>query len=254
VYRKTVFKYRNTVLDIKGEIMAEQKISVHQWIAFLWGILLLSLGVVLAVKVNYGVTVSTSPAYVLSLNFENISLGTFNYIIQGIVFIVMIFMIRTLKWKHVLSFITNVLFGYCIDLFVLIMRHMTFETHVQRVAGFICSIALIGFALAFFIRSEMPMLPFDMFVRELSAKIEKRIGIVKTGFDLTLALCSLVMSLMFFGGIRGIYFGTLLSALTIGTAIDIALHIVDKRIHFVDTNVDHIKSKLDETIISFRRT
>ncbi|MDK2865755.1 MAG: uncharacterized protein PWP51_191 [Clostridiales bacterium] len=234
--------------------MVEQKISVHQWVAFLWGIILLSLGVVVAVKANYGVTVATSPAYVLSLHFSDISLGTFNYMIQGVVFILMILMLRTLKWKHVFSFITNVLFGYCIDLFVLMLQHMTFETHVQRVIGFISSILLIGFALAFFIRSEMPMLPFDMFVRELSAKIEKRIGIVKTAFDLTLALCSLIMSLLFFGGVRGIYFGTLLSALTIGTAIDMALHILDKRIHFGDAKVGRVKSKLDETIISFRRT
>lgn len=233
--------------------MNMKKMNVQRPLAFLLGLILLALGVVVAVKANYGATVATSPAYVLSLKFTDMTLGTFNYLIQGMVFVIMILMIRRVQMKHVFSFATNVFFGFVIDLFVIMLQGVVMVTHVQRVSGFLVSIVLIGLGLAFFIRSELPMLPFDMFVRELSLKIGKRIGIVKTTFDLTLATSSLIMSLLFFGGIKGIHFGTLISALTIGTAIDIALHLFDRWIQIDTTKSRTLVSALEKQIVSFRR-
>jgi len=228
-------------------------VRISSLLSFILGIVLLAFGVMLAVKANFGITVSTSLPYVFSLRFEHMTLGTFNYIIQGIVFIIMVLMMRSLQWQHVLCFVTNIIFGYTIDFIGFIMRSLVFETLVSRAIGFGLSIIVIGFALAFFIRSGMPMLPFDMFVRELAKRINKRIGLVKTFFDLTLATMSLTMSLIFFGALRGIHIGTLVSALTIGTAIDMALMFLDKYVNIDTTQVDKLKPALHRDIFNFNK-
>jgi len=236
-------------------IQSNQKkyVRISSLLSFVLGIVLLAFGVVLAVKANLGITVSTSLPYVFSLRFDHITLGTFNYVIQGLVFFLMVLMMRSLQWQHVLCFVTNVIFGYTIDLFGLIMRPLVFETLASRTIGFGLSVVVIGFALAFFINSGMPMLPFDMFVRELAKRINKRIGLVKTIFDLTLAAMSLVMSVIFFSGLRGIHIGTLISALTIGSMIDIALVFLDKYVSIDKTQMDKLKPALHRDIFNFNK-
>lgn len=228
-----------------------QRVAIPSFLSFILGVLLLAFGVILAVKANFGITVSTSLPYVFSLHFEHLTLGTMNYIIQGIVFFIMIIMIRKIEWQHVLCFVTNIIFGYTLDLFALLMKGVVFDTLMIRALGFAASIVVIGFALAFFIKSGLPLLPFDMFVRELAPRVGKRIGQVKTVFDLTLATCSLVASLVFFSKIQGIHIGTLVSALTIGTTIDIALHLLERFIHVDVKQTERINPVLKKEIISF---
>ena len=48
-----------------------------------------------------------------------------------------------------------------------------------------------------------------------------RFGTVKTCFDLSLVAIALVLSLVFFGGIRGLGLGTVISAVAVGKVVNL---------------------------------
>lgn len=205
-----------------------KKIRLNKYTSYVLGLVFLSLGIVLAVKSNYGITVSTSPPYIISLKTQIVSFGTFNYIIQGIVLILMIIILKEMKLLFFLSFVTSVFLGYSIDFFTYIFKDFIAVSHVIRVSCFVVSILIIGLGLVFFIKSKQPILPFDMFVKEVSAKYNIRIGKFKTCFDVCILFVSILLSFIFFGELKGIGIGTLVSAVTIGSTVDLFMKLFDK--------------------------
>lgn len=203
------------------------KIKINKYISYFLGLILLSFGIVLAVKADLGITVSTSPSYVLSIWSDIVSFGTFNYIVQGIVFILMVVVLKKIKTVYFLSFLTSVILGYTIDFFAKVMASVQADTYGMKGFLFVSSIIVISVGLVFFIKSNKPILPFDMFVREISAKYDIGIGKFKTGFDISVLVISIAMSYLFFGELRGIHIGTLISALTIGSCVGFFMKLFD---------------------------
>lgn len=196
-----------------------KKLNINSYIAYFLGLALLSFGVILAIKSNYGITVSSSPPYILSLWTDAVSFGTFNYIVQGVVFVLMVVILREFKATYFLSFLTSILLGYSLDFFKFAMKDFNAVGHIARTSCFVISIITISFGLVFFIRSNKSILPFDMFVREVSSKYGVEIGKFKCCFDVCILTIAVVMSFIFFRELRGIHVGTLLSALTIGPTV-----------------------------------
>lgn len=202
--------------------------KLNKYVSFVLGLLLLSFGIILAVKANYGVTVATSPSYVLSERFEVPSFGVFNYSVQGCVFILTIIVLRKFELRYLLSFGTSVVFGYTIDFFAFLMKEVHLIGHASRISFFIASIIIISAGLVFFYRSHLPILPFDVFVREVSAKYDVKLSRFKLGFDITMCSIAVVLSILFFGELRGVSVGTLISAFTIGPTIGVMMGYFDK--------------------------
>ncbi|WDV46793.1 DUF6198 family protein [Clostridiaceae bacterium M8S5] len=205
-----------------------KRIKLNKYISYILGLILLSFGIVLAAKSNYGITVSTSPSYVVSLKTDIVSFGTFNYLIQGVVLILMIAVLREFRVIFLLSFLTSILLGYSIDLFTYLLNDFVAISHMIRICCFIFSILIVGLGLVFFIKSKQPILPFDMFVREVSNKYNIGIGKFKTCFDLCILLTSVVLSIVFFRELRGVNIGTLVSAVTIGATVDMFMKLFNK--------------------------
>ncbi len=205
------------------------KITIPAFLAYFLGLTFLSFGVILAIKADYGVTVSTSLAYVFSLKYKFISFGTFNYLIQGFIFIFTVAILKNLKIKFLLSFITAVVFGYFIDLFNFLLKNFTANSHLLKVSVFALGLVFIGIGLAFFVKSSFPILPFDTFVKEVSSKYNINIGNFKTGFDICILTCSTIASFVFFGTLKGIGIGTAISAMTIGTLVRFFINVVNNK-------------------------
>ena len=211
--------------------------KINRLIAYLLGLLLLSFGIVLAVKANYGVTVATSPSYVLSQYFTVLSFGVFNYLMQGAVFLLTIIVLRRVKIRYLLSFLTAVIFGFTIDFFGMLMRGIQLVGHPERMLFFVLSILVIAGGLVFFYKSNMPILPFDIFVKEVSAAKEIEVSRFKLRFDLAMCSIAVVMSFLLLGELRGVSIGTLLSALLIGPVLGRMMVIFDRYITVISPKV-----------------
>ncbi len=216
--------------------MNKIKIKINNLVSYSIGQVLLSIGVVLAIKSSYGVTVATAVAYVLSEEVTRISFGTFTYFLQGIIFILMLIILKTKNPVYLLSFATAIVTGYMIDSARLLMSGIMLDSHLFRSAAFVSSIFIISTALVFFIKSDVPILPFDMFVKKVTDKYNMSLAKFKMGFDIANLLLAIILCFYFFGQLNGIYLGTVISALTIGPCIGFVIKIFDKCITITKRN------------------
>jgi uncharacterized protein len=196
-----------------------KKITIYNLIIFAAGLCLLSLGIQLVIKSNFGVSVATSPPYILSLYFKNITFGQWNYIVHGLVLLLLVITIKKLTVKYLMSFMVSFLFGLALDLFNVILIPVQAETILGRIGLFVLGTIAISIGVASFIKSNYPILPFDTFVKEVSLAKGIEIAKFKTGFDLVCFTTSLILSMALFGGIKGISIGTFASAVILGTMI-----------------------------------
>lgn len=207
-----------------------KKLKVYNLFIFLLGLSCLSLGVVLVIKSNLGVSVATSPPYILSLYFTKITFGQWNYIAHGFVLMLLVINVRKLTVKYLMSFVVAFLFGVTIDLFNLLLVSVHVNTLIGRIMLFIIGSIIISIGVAAFMKSDYPILPFDTFIKEITLIKNIKYAKLKTGFDLVCFTISLTLSMIFFGKIKGINIGTFISAIILGSVIGTCLNIMNKYI------------------------
>ncbi|MCR1897689.1 DUF6198 family protein [Irregularibacter muris] len=205
-----------------------EKLKIYNLFLFLLGLACLSLGVVLVVKSDLGISVATSVPYVFSLYFTKLSFGQWNYIIHGFSLLLLVIMIKKLTVKHLMSFIVAFLFGVTIDLFGGLLTFYTASTLVERIMLFILSSVVISVGLASLIKSNYPILPFDTFVKEITEIKNIKYKKFKTGFDLVCFTISFASSMLFFRKLQGLHIGTLVSAIILGSMIGSCLNFMNK--------------------------
>ena len=204
--------------------------KAKRFFLYVAGHCLLPFGIVLSVKADFGISVATSATYVLSLIVDSISFGTFNYLYQGAVFILMLIIIREVKLKFFLSFLTAVVFGYGIDLWSFLLRNFNPDTIALRLPVFIGSLLAMVLAIALFIKSGLPLLPFDIFVRKVSAKYGISFGRFKLFFDLANLLIAVVLSFLFLGRLTAVSWGTFVYGFTLGPMIGFCLRVMNRSV------------------------
>lgn len=223
-----------------------KKIRIHNLLLFLFGLISLSVGVILAIKSDLGVSVALSVPYIFSLYFTKLSLGQWNYIVQGFVLLLLVLIIKRLSVKHLMSFVVAFLFGLTIDLFDKIFIFVKVNTLIGRLGLFALGNIGIAIGISLFIKSNYPILPFDTFVNEVSEEKEIVFSKVKTTYDLSSFIVSFVFSLIFFKSIKGIHIGTLISALILGYMIGSCLKIWNKNIDGISIMpTENIKGVMD---------
>ncbi len=205
-----------------------KKIKIPNLLIFLIGLSFLSLGIVLVVKSNLGISVATSVPYVFSLYFTKISFGKWNYIIHGSVLILLVLVVKRLTVKHLMSFGVAFLFGETIDLFNILLKDLEASTILSRLILFALGSITISIGVAGFMKSNFPILPFDTFVKEVTLEKNIKYSKFKTYFDLTCLSISLAFSLLFFRAIKGINIGTFISAFILGSMIGKCINLMDK--------------------------
>ena len=84
-------------------------------IAWVFGVLLISVGVFLVTKAGFGVSMVVAPAYIIHLAVEHFlpwyTFGKSEYILQGVLLAAMCLIIRKFNWRYLLSFLTAVIYG-----------------------------------------------------------------------------------------------------------------------------------------------
>lgn len=191
-----------------------------------------SLGVVLMLYSGTGISAISSMTYALSEVLPEISLGTWTYIFQGALVCSLMIMRKKFVPRYLLSFVVGFAFGIMVDVHKEWVQFL--PTSVPfRMFYFAASYFILCTGVALSNRCKMPIIPTDLFPKELSDITGIKFSKIKISFDLICVMVTVVLTLSFFGGIRGLGIGTIVSALTMGKTVGVIDEWLDRHIEFV---------------------
>ena len=199
-----------------------KKMTMYSEVAYLFGILLLAIGNSLCVYGDWGMSMVVAPAYVLHLALVDVlpwfTFGVAEYAIQTLVIIALIILTGRVKARFFLSFCTTLIYGVFLDGIMLLTALLPSFVWLRIVAYAVgCSLGSAGVAVLF--ATYFPPGLYEVLVQEIVARCHGKLGVVKTVYDLSSLAVAVVMSLLFFGGVRGMGIGTVACAFLNGTLI-----------------------------------
>lgn len=183
---------------------------------FLIGLFINSLGVSLITKANLGTSPISSIPYVLSLEFPW-SMGVFTILFNVLLVLFQLVLLRKkFKPEYWLQIPVAVLFGWFIDLTMMLLGWMNPQGYLLEVVSLLIGCAVLGFGVYLEVLADVVMLAGESFVRAIVATWHTDFGITKICFDASMTVIAGVLSLIFFHGLQGVREGTIVAALLVG--------------------------------------
>lgn len=170
---------------------------------WVFGIVFVALGVAICSKADLGVSMIAAPAFVvseaLSKSWNLLTVGVTEYVIQGIILVALCLTVRRFNWRYLLAFAVAVIYGYTLDLFLLLLSSVQFDTVWLRWIMLIIGDMITAFGVACFFRTYMPLQVYELFVAEVAERFHLKISKTKWIFDLSLLVISITLALTLFG-------------------------------------------------------
>lgn len=190
--------------------------KLKRYIVFLIGLFINSLGVSLITKANLGTSPISSIPYVLSLNFP-FTLGQFTIAFSLLLILIQLIILRrNFKAEHLLQIPISILFGYFIDLTMVMLFFVNPKTYLSSVVYLLIGCVILGFGVYTEVLANVAMLPGESFVRAVSSTWKTEFGSTKVAFDVSLTVIAAVLSLLFAHRLDGVREGTIIAALLVG--------------------------------------
>lgn len=190
-----------------------------------------SLGVVLMLYSGAGISAISSVPYAFSEVLPALTLGTWTYIFQGLLVLTLMIMRKKFVPSYLFSFVVGFVFGKLLDLHEMWINTLP-DNIIMRVIYFIISYVLICIGIALSNRCGLPIVPTDLFPRELSDITGVKYSKIKIGFDITCLAVTAGLTFFCLGRIMGLGIGTVLAAFTMGKGIGFAGELIDKKFVF----------------------
>lgn len=200
-------------------------------LALLAVVLINSLGVVLMLYSGSGISAISSVPYAFSLVFPKISLGTWTYIFQGLLVLSLMIMRKKFVAPYLFSFLVGFAFSEMLDIHEMWINALPTALE-YRVVYFVISYFLICFGIALSNRCGLPIIPTDLFPRELADITKIKYSRIKIGFDVTCLAITALMTCIILGHLDGLGIGTILAAFTMGKVIGMIGDQMDRHVRF----------------------
>lgn len=199
-------------------------------LALVIAVLTNSFGVVLMLYSGAGISAISSVPYAFSEVFPLLTLGTWTYLFQAALILTLMILRRRFVLSYLFSFAVGFVFSELLDLHELWIGALPTEPG-WCVVYFIVSYLLICFGIALSNRCGLPIVPTDLFPRELAQITKVSYPKIKISFDAICLIVTAALTFLFLGHLKGIGIGTVLAALTMGKVIGIIGSRLDR--HFV---------------------
>ncbi len=180
-----------------------KKLSRSSELLWLLGTVFVALGVAICSKADLGVSMIAAPAFVLSEALLPLhrffSVGVTEYLVQGVLLLLLCPVVRRFNWQYLLAFLVAVIYGYALNLFLWALGGVEFHAVWLRWVMLLVGDALVAFGVAAFFRTYLPLQVYELFVAEIADRFRLKISAVKWGFDLSLLAVSIALALCLFG-------------------------------------------------------
>ena len=215
-----------------GKTEEDSRTVLRGELALLIVVLINSLGVVLMLQSGSGISAISSVPYAFSLVLPKLSLGTWTYIFQGLLVVSLMILQKRFVPQYLFSFVVGFAFSEMLDVHKLWISGLPMGLGWQLLY-FVVSYLLLCFGIALANRCQLPIIPTDLFPRDLSKIIGAKYSRVKISFDVICLAVTGLMTGLFLGHLDGLGIGTVLAAFTMGKVVGLIGDAMDKKVRFV---------------------
>lgn len=212
--------------------MNDSKLTIRGELTLIVIVIINSLGVVLMLHSGSGISAISSVPYAFSEVFPKLTLGTWTYLFQSLLILTLMILRKKFVPEYLFSFVIGFFFGKMVDIHQAWVSQLPY-TIPLRVLYFVLSYLIICFGIALSNRCKMPIIPTDLFPRELADILKREYSRIKVPFDVTCLFITGFMTFLCLGHIMGLGVGTVLAAFTMGKVIGIMGKEMDKKVQFV---------------------
>ena len=205
---------------LRGELMLAAAVCIN------------SLGVVLMLYSGAGISAISSVPFAFSEVLPRLTLGTWTYLFQGLLVLSLMVMRKRFVPPYLFSFVVGFVFGELLDFHEWWIGVLP-TSLPMRVLYFLISYVLICIGIALSNRCGLPIIPTDLFPRELSDITSVGYPKIKIGFDVTCLAVTAGLTFFCLGYLDGLGVGTIAAALTMGKGVGIVGDWLDKRFRFI---------------------
>ena len=201
-------------------------------LALLVVVIINSLGVVLMLHSGSGISAISSVPYAFSEVFPALSLGTWTYIFQGALVLTLMILRRKFVPSYLFSFVVGFAFSEMLNVHKLWVDTLPISVP-ERILYFVISYILLCIGIALSNRCGLPIIPTDLFPRELADITKIRYSRIKVSYDVICLAITGVMTVLLLGHLDGLGIGTILAAFTMGKVIGWIGDWMDAHVRFV---------------------
>ena len=219
-----------------------KKKGFYTEVAYLIGIVGIALGVGFMERADFGLSMVVAPAYVLHRavsvipGFEFFTFGVAEYTLQAVLLILLAAVVRKFRLSYLFSFVTAVVYGYVLDLILLLMPQISADNYFLRILFFILGEFFCSVGVSMMFHTYISPEVYELFVSEVSKTYHLKTHKVKTVYDCVSCVVGIVLSFVFFGfgSFVGIGWGTVICALINGAIIGGMSKLEDRWFEFKD--------------------
>ncbi|SKC92344.1 DUF6198 family protein [Maledivibacter halophilus] len=209
----------------------KSRIKLYSEVALLVGLVLNGLAVTLMIKSGLGVSTISSIPLILDLVSSKLTLGMTTFLFQ--LFLMAILFVVTRKiGQYVISLGLAALFSIILEFYSRIFDGILING-IARYLIFLVGFILLAFGITLMIMCKLPPLPFDIFIRDMALISKKKVRTVKTIFDATCVLSTILISYVNFKSIYSVGIGTIFAMVFTGSAIQWLIDLINRYIIFV---------------------
>lgn len=208
--------------------------------AYLVGLAVLAVGTALMEAADFGLSMVVAPAYLMHLKisqfFPAFSFGMAEYVLQGILLVLLVIIMRRIKLSYLFSFVTAVLYGLMLDTAMALMPAVGADAMILRAVCYAAGLVVCSVGVALLFHTYIAPEAYELVVKEIAGKRSLPIAKVKTAYDCISCAAAVAMSFAFFGlwHFEGVKLGTVLCALVNGTMIGAISKWLDMHFEFSD--------------------
>lgn len=203
------------------------KINYMGEASWVLGVVLVALGVCLCKKADLGVSMIAAPAFIIyeavATLWSGFSVGMVEYIIQGILLILLCLTVRRFNVRYILCFVVAIIYGYVLDFWLFVLSPEPFTAVYVRWIMFFIGDVITATGVAFFFRTYMPLQIYELFVAEVADKYRLPINKTKFFYDLGSFVLSAILAFTLFGDAKSFQWNNILTtsyhSIGLGTVI-----------------------------------
>ena len=190
---------------------------------YVFALFLLSLGVVLAVNADLGVSPIGVMPFVLSL-ITDLSLGTCTFLVFSLFALLQVLILRKdFQWFQLAQILFAGFFGYFVDFSRFLLGDFYIPSYFGRLLTLGLGMTFTASGVVLHMRARIINMPPAALMLAIATKIPRaQFHQVKIVVDSSLVVLAILLSFLVLGGLFGIREGTVLSAMLTGRLFPIA--------------------------------